>query len=347
MVEALLLVSYGAPCCEADVIPFLERLLSGKNVSDFQKERAAAKYYEFARRSGRFSPLNEQCIELTRGIETEFSKIGSSIRVYHGNLYWRPFLDDVIARMTDDGVKFARCFITSAFDSTAGNRRYNYAIESACKKIGDFAPTIERLPLPFSHPLFIQVQADRLCEAIESQKILQNRQNQSADKSETIIFFTAHSIPRSDPFVENYVSQLSFVCEAVIARCRLIYSDWQNVEWELLYQSQPISRSRSEIEDGVQNSFWLLPSIKDRVTALVKQLGEQSEATGINVTKNIIVSPIGFFCESMETVNDLDYEIGDICKNSPIRFTRVLTVGVSSKICRMIVQLTEENCELL
>jgi ferrochelatase len=327
--DAFLLISYGAPYIEADVVPFLERLLGGKNISQTHREKATIKYYDFAKRNGKFSPLNEQCQELLLGIELEFDKIGSPTRVYLGNLYWRPFIEDVIAKMADDGVSFAKCFITSAFDSTAGNRRYSYAIEEARKKIGDKAPVIERLPLPFDQPLFIESQAEKLCD-----EIIRQKNNNNKYKPETSIFFTAHSIPKSDPFVENYVEQLNFACRAVMEKCCSICQDLCGVKWELLFQSQPINSGNHN-----QNSQWLEPTIKDKITTLVQQTTEKE----INVAKNIIISPIGFFCESMETVNDLDFELGDICKNSQVKFARVFTVGTMPKIYKMIVQLVNEN----
>ncbi|MDR2170080.1 MAG: ferrochelatase [Planctomycetaceae bacterium] len=326
MFDGFLLVSYGAPYCESDVVPFLDCLFSGKGVSAESKSRAALKYYEFARRNGgRFSPLNDQCKELLRGISANFSDSGLGVRVYHGNLYWRPFLSDVILRMFSDGVKRAKCFITSAFDSTAGNRRYTYAIESICGKLGNMSPFIERLPLPFNHPLFIEAQVGRLCEAVKRQKnITQNR-------TETLIFFTAHSIPQSDPFAGNYVEQLNFVCKSVVERFCLDNPDCGVIEWELLYQSRPISGNAKGKEPQ-----WLSPSVGDRFTMLV----DQSNG-GINVKKDIIIVPIGFFCESMETVNDLDFELGDICKDTSIKFTRALTIGTTPKIYKMITQMTK------
>jgi ferrochelatase len=331
MSEAFLLISYGAPCCESDVVPFLGRLLGDRVGSEGLMEKAAMKYYEFAGRNGEFSPLNEQCRELLRGVGVEFCRVGLPTKIYHGNLYWRPFLEDTIAQMAEDGVTSAKCFITSAFDSTAGNRRYSYAIDNACKKIGETAPVIERLPLPFDQPLFIESQAERLCEAIDGQKDSRRR------CVETLIFFTAHSIPQDDPFAGNYVEQLNFACRAVIEKCRSIRRDLPNFEWELVYQSQPISQNKN----NNQTTRWLSPSIKSKISTLV----EQSKSTELSATKNIIISPIGFFCENMETINDLDFELGDICAGSSIELTRVLTVGTMPKIYEMIVQLCGKKSE--
>ncbi|MDR1478933.1 MAG: ferrochelatase [Planctomycetaceae bacterium] len=358
MSEAFLLISYGAPECETDVVPFLDRLLGGGGSEVYTqatlkfpklntqaqqceavvqgrslppipasvyKQKAAAKYYEFAKRNGKFSPLNEQCRELLDGIRAEFGKYSLPTNVYHGNLYWHPFLEDTISQMAADGVTFAKCFITSAFDSTAGNRRYSYAIGSARQKIGNTAPLIQRLPLPFDQPLFIEAQTERLCEAIDGQK--NSRQN-----NETLIFFTAHSIPQNDPFAGNYVKQLDFVCRAVIEKCCSIYPELSDVKWELVYQSQPNAKHKN----NDQTTQWLTPSIKNKIITLA----EQSKNTQNGCIANVIISPIGFFCENMETINDLDFELGDICESSSIGFSRVLTVGTMPKIYEMVAQMS-------
>ncbi|MDR0390441.1 MAG: ferrochelatase [Planctomycetaceae bacterium] len=323
--QAFLLVSYGAPEVEGDVVPFLERLLKGKNATQDHIEKAALKYYKFAKQNNnKLSPLNNQCNKLLKGIETECNKIGLPIRIYHGNLYWRPFIEDALLAMTNDGIKTAKCFITSAFDSTASNRRYSATITAACQKIGNNTPTIEYLPLSFDQPLFIEAQAARLCEQFKRQK------NNNPNCTETIIYFTAHSIPKNDPFVNNYEEQLTFCCGAVIGRCCEICPELCGVRWELVYQSQPINTT---------NSQWLNPSIKNKITTLV----QQSKELGLNVTKNIIISPIGFFCESMETVNDLDFELNDICKDSPIKLARAQTVATTPEIYKMIAALIKDN----
>jgi ferrochelatase len=338
MSEALLLVSYGSPEVEEDVVPFLSRLLGQRGMSDAYIKKAADKYYQFARRTGAFSPLNSQCRELAELLRAEFERLGLAQRIYWGNLYWVPFLDDAIESMTRDGITEASCFVTSAFDSTAGNRRYSAAIESARQKIGNNAPRIVRLPLPFDNKLFIEAQAELLQNAIKKittqQQTTDNqiKNNQKTEtKNEILILFTAHSIPVADPAKENYIEQLNFTCNAAMNYCRESCPNNIELKWELLFQSQGINNNKNKNTISID---WLKPNIKDRFTEIIHQTNKNHNPK----TTQIIISPIGFFCENLETVNDLDLELGDICTNSSVKFIRVKTVGTTPKICKMITQ---------
>jgi ferrochelatase len=56
--------------------------------------------------------------------------------------------------------------------------------------------------------------------------------------------------------------------------------------------------------------------------------------------ESIIVSPIGFFCENMETECDLDMEVGKYCRELGLNFFRAKAVGAMPKICRLITELS-------
>lgn len=312
MSEAFLLVSYGAPECREDVVPFLHKLFEGRNVPPKRIEAASEKYFEFARQTGRFSPLNEECRVLLDGIRREFDRNGDSPPVYWGNLYWHPLLEDTVAEMARDGITRARCFATSAFDCLAGNRRYVDALEAARSTVGSSAPVLEKLSLPFDHPLFLEAQSDRLLEALAWTSM-----DFSLPENNTFVFFTAHSVPRSDASVPDYISQLTRTCEAIDKNCGPL-------DWELAWQSR----------GGGTTDDWLGPDVKDRIRQFARKNAREGRY------RSIVVSPIGFFCENMETANDLDLEIGALCDELGLGFVRARAVGASPKICRMIRELT-------
>ena len=308
--DAFLLVSYGAPERKDDVVPFLENLFAGKNVSRKRITAAAEKYDEFARQTGRFSPLNDECRSLIAGIRQDFVGTPAAPPIYWGNLFWHPRLDDTLAEMADDGVTRAVCFITSAFGSHASRQRYIEAVEAVRSNIAPGILEIVWLPLPFDHPLFLEAQADRLLEALAwaaLDKFAQSNEN------DIYVLFTAHSIPKSDTGVSEYVDQLTECARKIIELCGLL-------SWELIWQS----RSAGCPDD------WLGPDIKDRIREI--------DAEGRYRT--VVVSPLGFFCENMETANDLDLELGKLCDELDLGFFRARAVGASPKICRMIREMT-------
>ena len=366
--QALLLVSYGAPERQEEVVPFLNNLFAGKNVPTERIATAVQKYEKFAAKTGHYSPLNSECRKLIEGIRQEWQRNHHNpLPVYWGNLFGQPLLVDTIAQMTQDGIKRAACFATSAFDSPSGNKRYADALESARKTVGVNAPILEKLPLSFEHPLFIEAQAERL---LESTNILagtparmgtyKNTGNHpcpstggelgcfAAQKegcftpflrsksfnsppvegcpkgrvvSECIfrgcrILFSAHSIPLVDAAQSHYVEQLQSTCRLIIEKSGMAFP------WELVYQSR-----------SGPAEHWLGPDIKERIGTLAAE----------GLVRSVIVSPIGFFCENMETENDLDIEVGECCAELGIALYRSKAVGAMPPICRMIVELIRER----
>ena len=115
--QPLLLISYGAPEQQEDVVPFLNHLFAGKNVPAERVAAAVQKYERFAAKTGHYSPLNAECRKLIAGVR----QMEPDLPIYWGNLFWHPLLTDTVAEMARDGVKRAVCFATSAFDSPSGN----------------------------------------------------------------------------------------------------------------------------------------------------------------------------------------------------------------------------------
>jgi ferrochelatase len=303
MTPPLLLVSYGAPERCEEVIPFLNNLFAGKNVSAERVAAAVQKYERFAAATGRYSPLNAECRKLIEGI----GQLHPDMPIYWGNLFWHPLLVDTIAAMAQDGVERAVCFATSAFDSPSGNKRYADALESARQAVGAKAPILEKLPLPFDHPLFIEAQTDRLHETLAW-----HLAGTPVPPEDSIILFSAHSIPLADAAQSHYVEQLQSTCRRVMEK------SGTSIPWELVFQSR-----------SGATAHWLAPDIKERISELIAE----------GRTKSVIVSPIGFFCENMETEYDLDVEVGGYCAQLSLAFFRSKAVGAVSKICRLIVEL--------
>jgi len=297
----LLLISYGAPERQEDVVPFLDNLFAGKNVSAERRAAAVQKYERLAAKTGHYSPLNSECRTLIDGIQ----RMDPNLPIYWGNLFWHPLLTDTVAEMARDGIERAACFATSVFDSPSGNQRYADALESARRTVGENAPILEKLPLAFDHPLFLRAQTDRLLETLAWNNV-------KTEINDSFILFSAHSIPLADTARPNYVEQLQSTCRSVMGK------SGTTIPWELVYQSRSGSAEH-----------WLGPDIQERIGELVTERRVES----------IIVSPIGFFCENMETEYDLDMEIGRYCGEIGLNFFRARAVGAMPKICRMIVEL--------
>ena len=105
--DALLIVSFGGPEGPADVIPFLENVLRGRNVPRERMLEVAAHYDHF----DGVSPINAQVRELIAALQLELDRSGIALPIYWGNRNWKPLLPDTLRQMAADGVQKGLAFL--------------------------------------------------------------------------------------------------------------------------------------------------------------------------------------------------------------------------------------------
>jgi ferrochelatase len=298
--DAILLVSFGGPEGPDDVPPFLENVLRGRNVPRERKLEVAHHYDLF----GGVSPINEQNRALIAALRAELRAHGPDLPIYWGNRNWRPFLAEALREMRADGRRHALAFITSAYSSYSSCRQYLEDIAHAHAEVGPDAPRVSPLRKYFDHPGFIQANADRLREALDTLPPIERQQ--------TPVIFTAHSIPESMARVSAYEAQLR-------QACRLVADQAAAPEWELAYQSR----------SGSPAQPWLEPDIGERLRA--------------QHSKAVVIAPIGFISDHMEVLYDLDIEARALAESLGIRMLRAGTAGVHPAFVHMIQELISER----
>lgn len=301
--DALLVVSFGGPEGPDDVMPFLENVLRGRNVPRERMLEVAEHYQHF----GGVSPINQQNRDLIAALKVEMRNRGLDLPVYWGNRNWKPMLPDAVQQMTDDGVKNALAFVTSVYGSYSSCRQYRENIQAACEQTTGAAPNVHKLRAFFNHPGFIEPMAEIVAEAL--QQIPADR------RAQTLVLFTAHSIPTAMAATAPYEKQL-------LEASRLVMQQQTGQSWRLVYQSR----------SGPPTQPWLEPDVNDAI--------QQAAAEGV---KDIVVAPIGFISDHMEVMFDLDEEAQQTCADLGVNMVRAATVGVHPRFVTMICELMEER----
>jgi ferrochelatase len=303
--DAVIVVSFGGPEGDDQVIPFLERVLHGRPVPPDRLEQIAGHYRLF----GGVSPINGQNRALVAALQAELDNHDHDLPVYWGNRNWHPFLADTVARMRDDGVGRALAFVTSAYASYSGCRQYLEDLARARADVGRGAPEIDKLRLFYNHPGFVAPNADNLIAALAR-----------ADR-DAAVAFTAHSLPEVLAATSEYTGQLIETAGLVAATARR--TGWAG-EWQLVYQSR----------SGPPSQPWLGPDIGQHI--------QQMAADGVT---SVVVAPIGFVSDHMEVVYDLDVEAARVAAIAGIRMIRAATAGTAPDFVTMIRQLVEERLD--
>jgi ferrochelatase len=293
--EAFLLVSFGGPEGPEEVRPFLERVTSGRGVPA-ERIAEAARHYD---RFGGVSPINARNRALVATLRDRLAEPPFGMRVYWGNRFSRPTVEDALRAMRADGVGLARAFVTSAFESPAGFGRYRDAIAAARAAIGSGAPVIEVLPAFWDHPLFSSAQAGVLRQGLDSAR------------GRTRVVFTAHSIPVSMARGCSYDADLATACARTAQAAG-------GPDWVLAYQSR----------SGRPGEAWLGPDVGAALARAV--------SAGVETA---VVCPIGFVTDHMEVRYDLDVEAAAQAEALGLGFVRCPTADRHPAYVEMILAM--------
>jgi ferrochelatase len=239
--DSLLLVSFGGPERQQDVMPFLENVTRGRNIPRERLLAVAEHYHLF----GGKSPINDQNRQLIAALRKELDEHNCSLPIYWGNRNWHPLLPDTLRQMRDEGKKHALAFVTSAYSSYSGCRQYLENIAAAQATVGEGAPQVDKLGVFYNHPHFIEPSTERLQEAL----------SRFGPDAKVYVIFTAHSIPVSMSQSSDYVKQLE-------ETARLVAEASGVKHWKLVYQSR----------SGGPGQAWLEPDILEYLEK-VSELG--------------------------------------------------------------------------
>lgn len=271
MFDAVLLISFGGPQGPADVRPFLANVLRGRRIPPDRVEEVARHYEHF----GGVSPLTALTRQQAEGLRARLAAAGTPLPVYVGMRNWHPFVADTLRAMSADGVRRAIGFIAAAQHSASSCEQYREHVadaRAALRAEGRPAVDVTYVGSWFDHDLFAEVNAAHVREARA------RLPHHLRDRAR--IVFTAHSIPSPMAAASRYEDQLRAGAAKVAARLGA-------KDWALVYQSR----------SGRPQDPWLEPDVCDYL--------RREGAAGLEAA---VLCPIGFVCDHIEVLWDLDHD---------------------------------------
>jgi ferrochelatase len=300
--DAVLLIAFGGPEKIEDVRPFLANVTQGRPVPP---QRLAEVIHHYAVYHGR-SPLNEVTFRQAQALQRLLDQEGPRLPVYVGMRNWHPYFHETLTQMVRDGVRHALGLILSAQQSEAGWDRYKENIAAAREQVGTQAPTVEYASGWYDHPLFIEAGAGLTRQAFA--QMLTERWKQVP------LVFTAHSIPVAMPGTPAYVHQVE-------TGARLVAAKIGHARWSVAYQSR----------SGDPRTPWLEPDIG----VVLPQLAAQG-------AREVVVVPLGFVCDHIEVLYDLDIEARQIAVKHGLNLVRAGTVNDHPTFIRMLADMVRK-----
>jgi ferrochelatase len=258
-----------------------------------------ARHYE--QMPGGRSPINELTSAQARALEQQLLATGRPLPVFVGNRNWHPFLRETLALMGSRGHRRALGIILSSFRTEASWDRYMSDVAGG-RAATPNAPQVVFAPPWFDHPRFIDAVADRARVALETVP--------QVGRGSTPMVFTAHSVPVAMAAGSPYVTDFTTASRAVAERLG-------HRRWSLAYQSR----------SGSPREPWLEPDI----TEVVKSLAAEQ--------RHVVLVPVGFVCDHVEVLYDLDVEARTIAREHNLALHRAAAVNDHPDFIAMLADL--------
>jgi len=299
--DSVLIVSFGGPQGLADVRPFLANVLRGRRVSPERVEEVAHHYELF----GGVSPITEVTRRQARGLQERLAALGHALPVYVGMRNWHPLLPDTLREMYAAGRRHAVGFITAAQHSYSSCQQYRENVAAAREELRRDGQDVDITFAGswFDHPLWVAANAAHVSEAFARLP--------EALRAEARLVFTAHSIPTSMAERSQYQKQLTTSSE-------LVANEAGVRDWALVYQSR----------SGRPGDPWLEPDVCDYL--------RRTREDGLRAA---VLCPIGFVCDHIEVLYDLDREAAQVCRDVGLAMTRAEAVNDDPQFLDMMADV--------
>lgn len=299
--DAVLVVSFGGPQGLDDIRPFLANVLRGRRVAPARVEEVAHHYELF----GGVSPITAITSQQAAGLESRLRDAGQSLPVYVGMRNWHPYLADTLREMHAAGIRRAVGFIAAAQHSYSSCQQYRENVAAARAELRAQGNDVDVTFVGswFDHPGFIDANAAHVRAA--------RARLDPAVQDGARLVCTAHSIPVPMADRSRYEAQLH-------ESARLVAEAADMRDWKVVYQSR----------SGRPEDPWLGPD----VSAYLRE----ARADGLQAA---VLCPIGFVCDHIEVLYDLDQEAAAVCREIGLPMVRAEAVNDDPRFLDMMADM--------
>jgi ferrochelatase len=332
--SAILLLAHGTPNRLSEMSEYLQHVTGGRPMPPQVIAELQHRYGEIGLKEEPLPdgpPLTRWTLRQAELLEDEVSTT-----VYVGMRNWHPFIADTVAQMKADGVGHARVLCLAPQNSRTSTGLYRRALDAAVA--GSF--TYDFIAGWADEPLLAQAFAERLQPVLTEAR---------ATFANAPVLFTAHSVPcrtimsSGSPDVSSrpeaaggsgetrssvpadgiqdyggaaagdpYPVECKQTAQAVATLVGLSDSGWY-----FAFQSQ-----------GVAGAPWIGPTVEDTLKALAKE-GH----------KAVVIQPIGFLCDHVEILYDIDVNFREVAKRLGMKLYRAESLNDSPTLVRALAHV--------
>ncbi len=315
----VLLLNLGGPEKLEDVRPFLFNLFSDPEIirlpvpwlqkplawliSNSRAEKSQENYKEI----GGGSPLRRITEEQGNALKAQLKDLGHDAEIYIGMRYWYPFTEEAVAQIKRDGIEnlvILPLYPQFSISTSGSSFRLLEQLWLEDPSLNRINYTV--IPSWYARPGYVGAMADLIAKEIDK----------LPNPDQAHVFFSAHGVPVS--YVEEagdpYQREIEHCVDLIIQRLG------RPNEHTLAYQSRvgPIE--------------WLQPYTEDAIA----QLGEKG-------VTDLVVVPISFVSEHIETLQEIDIEYRELAEEAGIHgFHRVPALNTHPGFIHDLAQMVTD-----
>ena len=324
MVErsAVLLLAHGTPDALEEIPEYLRNVTGGRPIPEAVVEEIRHRYEQIGR-----SPLTELTMMQGRLLS---ERLG--LPVYVGMRNWKPYIADVVTHMRDEGITSVVAICLAPQNSRTSVGLYRRAVFAAADSI-----KVDFVEGWADHPLLADAFAEKLLPVWKA--------TSQAAGAQVPILFTAHSVPCRTIQVQP-AQQLSeedhgtflkpdtavpdpYPIEAKqtasLVAARLAPYGLTERDWHFAFQSQ-----------GMSGGPWIGPTVEDTLTAL-----------SIAGHKAVVIQPVGFLCDHVEILYDIDIAFREFALAMGMTLERAHSLNGSPLLIEALTDLANKGLERL
>ena len=330
---AVLLLAHGTPDVLGEMAEYLAKVTGGRALPKEVVEELQHRYAQIGLRETpgeQAPPLTRWTLTQAHRLEQALAASGTPLRVYTGMRNWHPYIADVVAQMRADGISRIVAICLAPQNSRTSIGLYRRALMSALEA----NPAAEPIDLTFveewpEEPALIEAFAQRLTDIYP---------RAAAETGARLpVLFTAHSVPcrtimtgeasvagarpgtpmqaTPDPYPVEAKRTAALVFETAARELPNLKN------WFFAFQSQ-----------GVAGGPWIGPTVEDTLRAI-----RDEGHTGV------ILQPIGFLCDHVEILYDIDIAFTETAKALGLRLFRPESLNDSPLLAEALVDIVTSN----
>ena len=334
---AILLLAHGTPDTLGEMAAYLAKVVGGRPMPAEVVAELQHRYAQIGLREqpgAEPPPLTRWTIAQGKALEAALAKAGTALPVYIAMRNWHPLIADVVARMRADGVGRVLAICLAPQNSRTSTGLYRRALMAAVDSPGQ-----SRLAVTFveewpEEPALIEAFARRLADVYPG-ACAEVAQQGAGGGAKPPVLFTAHSVPcrtiitaasehhggpvqtTSDP----YPVEAKRTAAMVFQKAAELLGDAAPCDYFFAFQSQ-----------GVAGGPWIGPTVEDTLAALAKQ-GH----------RGVVLQPIGFVCDHVEVLYDIDIAFAETARGLGMRLFRAESLNDSPLLTAALVDIVEKR----